>query len=148
MKRNKLLSIDEIIKMAKKAGVDFGKGQPYNRLRYYTKLNWLPHMERKGKNVQGHYPFWVINRLKLIHDLQTKGFTNDQIAEKIKKKDKWGSIIKPIFEIEKNTRKRLLVGGTILLISLIVLTELDIIKLGKSKEDIMPSIGREIQPFP
>ena len=146
MKRNELLNLNKIIKLAKKAGVDFGKGQPYNRLRYYTKLNWIPHMKRKGKNVQGHYPFWVINRLKVIQDLQDKGLTNDRITNDIKRKEKWASFVKPL--LKKELRKKIMLGGIILLISIIILTELEIVKLGKSKKDIIPSLGQEIQLFP
>ena len=54
MQEEKILPVEEIIEKAKNLGVRFGQGEPYNRLRYYTKLNWIPHMERKGKNVQGH----------------------------------------------------------------------------------------------
>jgi len=146
MKRNELLTLNKIIKLAKKEGVDFGKGQPYNRLRYYTKLNWIPHMERKGKNVQGHYPFWVINRLKVIQDLRDKGLTNDQILEGIKKKEKWASFVKPL--LKKDVQKKIVLGGVILLVSIIILTELEIVKLGESKRDIMPSLNQEIQLFP
>ena len=146
MKRNELLTLDKIIKLAKKEGVDFGKGQPYNRLRYYTKLNWIPHMERKGKNVQGHYPFWVINRLKVIQDLQDKGLANDQILEGIKKKEKWSSFVKPL--LKKDVQKKIVFGGVILLISIIILTELEIVKLGESKKDIIPSLKQETQLFP
>jgi hypothetical protein len=45
-----LISIDEIIEQAKKLGVDFGKGDPRNRLRYYTKIGLLPHAQRKSFN--------------------------------------------------------------------------------------------------
>lgn len=146
MKRNELLNIDKIIKLAKKEGVAFGNGQPYNRLRYYTKLNWIPHMERKGKNVQGHYPFWVINRLKVIQDLQDKGLTNDQITDGIKKKERWASFVQPL--LKKDTQKRIVLGGIILLMGTIILTELEIIKLGESKKNLMPSLSREMRLFP
>jgi len=46
-KNEKLISIDEVIERAKKLGVDFGKGDPRNRLRYYVKIGLLPHAKRK-----------------------------------------------------------------------------------------------------
>ena len=41
------VQVIKLIKQAKKEGVQFGRGDPYNRLRYYTKIGWLPHMTRK-----------------------------------------------------------------------------------------------------
>jgi hypothetical protein len=46
-KEEKLIKIDEIIERAKELGVDFGKGDPKNRLRYLTKIGLLPHCQRK-----------------------------------------------------------------------------------------------------
>ena len=42
-----LISTEKLIEESKTKGIDFGKGDPYNRLRYYTKIGWLPHMQRK-----------------------------------------------------------------------------------------------------
>lgn len=60
-----LLPYSEIITLAKKVGVDFGKGYPYNRLRYYTKIGLLPRAQRKsfGASPEGCYPSWVVDKL-------------------------------------------------------------------------------------
>ena len=71
-----LIEVEKLIRMAKKEGVSFGKGDPYNRLRYYTKIGWLPHMERKrvkSGDVVGHYPKWVLSRLVMIDKLKKQG---------------------------------------------------------------------------
>jgi len=49
-KNENLISIEEIIERAKKLGVDFGKGDPKNRLRYYTKIGLIPHAQRASFN--------------------------------------------------------------------------------------------------
>jgi len=45
-----LISIEEFIAKAKRFGVDFGSGNPKNRLRYYVKIGLLPHAQRKSFN--------------------------------------------------------------------------------------------------
>ena len=85
-KNNNLLSVDKIIQAAKKEGIDFGKTDPYNRLRYYTKIGWLPHMIRKKTErgeIAGHYPLEVVETLKIIQDLKNSGATNEQINSKL-----------------------------------------------------------------
>ena len=62
----KLISIDEVIILAKKMGVDFGNGDPRHRLRYYTKIGLLPHAQRKCFNnhsPEGAYDESVIDLL-------------------------------------------------------------------------------------
>ncbi len=62
----KLISIDEIIILAKKMGVDFGDGDSRHRLRYYTKIGLLPHAQRKCFNnhsPEGAYPESAIDLL-------------------------------------------------------------------------------------
>src|SRR3989344_812109 len=44
---NSLLPTQQIIKLAQGAGVDFGTGDPAERIRYFIKLGILPHMVRK-----------------------------------------------------------------------------------------------------
>jgi DNA-binding transcriptional MerR regulator len=146
MQEEKILPVEEIIEKAKNLGVRFGQGEPYNRLRYYTKLNWIPHMERKGKNVQGHYPTWVIDRLKLIQDLKDKGKTNDEIAEEINKSE----TINKIQKIIKNKKyiKYMYVGCFAIIISLLLLNELGIIKISKTGKDISPMQKEETSIFP
>lgn len=62
----KLISIDELIERAKKLGIDFGKGNPRNRLRYYAKLGLIPPAKRKsfdGSPPVGAYPESVLKTL-------------------------------------------------------------------------------------
>ncbi len=49
-KNENLISIEEFIARARRLGVDFGKGDPKNRLRYYVKIGLLPHLQRKSFN--------------------------------------------------------------------------------------------------
>ncbi len=81
-----LIDIEKLLQEVKKGGVKLGKGDPYNRLRYYTKIGWLPHMSRKKGSdgtVKGHYPRWVIERIIKIEKLKAKGATNEEISNKL-----------------------------------------------------------------
>ena len=71
----KLLPYAEIIKLAKQAGVSFGKGYPYNRLRYYTKIGLLPRAQRRsfGGSPEGCYPDWVVDTLVEIDQKLKEG---------------------------------------------------------------------------
>ncbi len=65
-KNERLISIDEVILRAERLGVDFGKGNPRERLRYLTKIGLLPHAQRKSFNggpPNGAYPEKVIELL-------------------------------------------------------------------------------------
>lgn len=58
-----LISINEVIRRTQKLGIDFGNGDPRNRLRYYTKIGLLPHAQRKSFNnnsPEGAYPEEVV----------------------------------------------------------------------------------------
>lgn len=129
-----LIEIEKLIKMAKKEGVDLGKGDPYNRLRYYTKIGWLPHMIRqknKSGEVVGHYPNWVIDRLVEIERLKEQGLNNDEITSKIDTRTKLQNIYAKV-----NTpgfKNRLVSYITIGILVIILLNELDVINLSKSK---------------
>ena len=71
-----LISFDEVITRADRRGVNFGKGNPSNRLRYFTKIGLLPHAKRKsfnGGSPSGAYPEWVIDRLVEIERELSKG---------------------------------------------------------------------------
>ena len=71
------ISLTKLVLGAKKAGVNFGKGDPYNRLRYYTKIGILPNMVRiKGV---GHYPENALKRLIRIETLKAQGIENERI---------------------------------------------------------------------
>ena len=77
-----LISTKELIKILKEEGIDLGKGDPYNRLRYYTKIGWLPHMVRKkdiNGEIIGHYSVDVIEKIKLIEDYKKMNKSNDEI---------------------------------------------------------------------
>jgi len=83
-----LISVENLIKSLKQKNINFGKGDPYNRLRYYTKIGWLPHMTRKKNeegNITGHYPISVIDEIIRIEELKNLGLNNEEISIKIKK---------------------------------------------------------------
>ena len=139
-----LITADTIIKEAKKKGVDFGKGNPYNRLRYYTKIGWLPHMERKkdskGK-VVGHFPSWALERLEQIENMKKEGLTNDQISEKLEIHETKRSIGE-IFGFLNSPEKRLKIATyiTFYAILIILATEIGIIKIGNiTKKELIDS---------
>jgi len=129
-----LISLKELLKSAKKENIDLGKGDPYNRLRYYTKMGWIPHMTRKSTDkgdVEGHYPIWTLDILKKIQGLKNEGLTNEQIDEKIKVQN---SIQKTINILgDTHNRKRFSLYAIALILVLILLTELNIINLNESK---------------
>lgn len=130
----KYLSVDEIITKAKERGIDFGKGDPYNRLRYYTKIGWLPNMKRlpdEEGNVKGHYPLWALEIIFLVEDLKEKGFSNDEISRRVQTKNKFQNL-KTII-LSKETRNQLIMYGSALLLILIFANESGLITLGKSK---------------
>src|SRR3990167_8517451 len=83
-----LISIDDLIKNAKKRGVSFGKSDPYNRLRYYTKISFLPHMERrqtKNGRIKAYYPQNSLERLVKVEALKSRGFSNEEILKNLEK---------------------------------------------------------------
>src|SRR3990167_10225829 len=84
---NNLISFEEVVTRAKRAGVNFGKGSPHNRLRYFTKIGLLPHAKRRsfgGHNPSGAYPEWVINRLVEIERELAKGKSVQALLRKQK----------------------------------------------------------------
>lgn len=80
-----LIPLDKFIEQAVINGVDFGKGDPYNRLRYYTKIGLLPHMVRKSVNgeIIGHYPKHALDKLIQIEKLKSLGLSNEEIKQKL-----------------------------------------------------------------
>lgn len=133
-----LLNLEKLIEQAKAKGIDFGKGDPYNRLRYYTKIGWLPHMTRKkagSASASGHYPLWALDRLILIEKLKVRGTTNEEITQKINTEIKLHNLKNLITSPEIRLRAVTYVSFIILVI--ILLNELDILKLGKSKREIL-----------
>lgn len=81
------LSIEQIVTRLKEVNINLGKGDPYNRLRYYTKMGWIPHMLRKKDTkgvVTGHYPENIIQTLVKIETLKKEGKSNEEIGNLIK----------------------------------------------------------------
>ncbi|HLA03922.1 MAG TPA: hypothetical protein VJ065_01660, partial [Patescibacteria group bacterium] len=85
-----LLPLEKLIALAKKNGVNFGSGNPQERIRYFIKMGLLPHALRKakrGKNNKtltqpvSHLPYWTVERLIQIHELTEKGLTFRKIAK-------------------------------------------------------------------
>jgi len=88
-KENNLISIEEVISRAKKLGVDFGRGNPRERLRYLTKIKLLPHARRKSFNGQppnGAYPEYVIGLLKEIDEKIKAGKSIQEIKKERERK--------------------------------------------------------------
>jgi hypothetical protein len=77
-----LIPIDELIKFLQDKNINLGKGNPYNRLRYYTKIGWIPHMTRKKNSsgvIMGHYPKDITDKITQIENLKSQGKNNDEI---------------------------------------------------------------------
>ncbi|MBC7073790.1 hypothetical protein H5T58_00110 [Candidatus Parcubacteria bacterium] len=86
MENEKFIPLDEFIKRAKALGVDFGSGNPKNRLRYLVKLGLLPQVQRKcfGNSLPtGAYPEWVLKRLVEIDNKIKQGKSIAQIKEEL-----------------------------------------------------------------
>jgi DNA-binding transcriptional MerR regulator len=87
----KLISIDEVIERAKRLGVDFGKGDPRNRLRYYVKIGLLPHAKRKAfknKFPEGAYPEEIVWKLFEIDRMIKAGKGILQIKREFEEREK------------------------------------------------------------
>jgi hypothetical protein len=134
-----LISIEELIEQLRNEKIDFGKGNPYNRLRYFTKIGWLPHMIRKqdkNGNVVGHYPSWVVERIKKIEDLKKHGKSNDDISFQIKKNNVTENLSAILYSRE--SRMQLFQYFVVISLVFIIMSELNIVKIGKSKTEIYP----------
>lgn len=137
-----LISIDSLIEFAVKRGVNFGKGDPYNRLRYYTKIGLLPHMVRKTVNgeVVGHYPRHTLDILLEIEKLKGLGLSNDQVGQKLKliniqdqKPDHKTLKLARLLTPSATTIKLVLLGVFLL----IILAGFGVLPVGKSKYDLI-----------
>ncbi len=138
----KLLNTEEIIERAKQLGVDFGKGDPYNRLRYYTKMGWLPHMTRQKDpegNIRGHYPESVVEQLVIIEKMKTDGMQNEDIAKKLETKNKFSNLL--TFIKSKEIRNQLISYATLILLLVIFANESGVISLGKQKSQILQAFS-------
>ncbi len=84
-----LINVKDLIIELKKRNIDLGKGNPYNRLRYFTKIGWIDHMVRKKDTtgvVIGHFPVEVIEQIEFIEDLKKQNKSNEEITKLIKQK--------------------------------------------------------------
>ena len=142
-----LIAVKALIQEAKNKGVDFGKGDPYNRLRYYTKIGWIPNMKRKKTEeggVDGHYPSWVVDRLLEIEDLKREGLTNEEISKKLTQKNTI-NIFKTLIQNPEN-RTKLVIYGSFVILCFILLTEFGIIETGKSKSQLIIQPAQQNTP--
>jgi len=140
---DKLINVDKLIKKAAQQKINFGKGDPYNRLRYYTKIGWLPHMIRKKSTsgeVRGHYPESAFETLLYIERLKAKGLSNEQIERKVKARAAVTNIFTTLKSKEFKTRAAFAV--MVILLVLVLSSELGIIKLGADKDSVY-KIGRQ-----
>ena len=104
-KNENLISIEEVIRRAGELGVDFGKGDPKNRLRYYTKIGLIPHAQRAsfgGRPPTGAYPEYVVSILVLIDKKLKEGKSILQIKRELEKEREEKKEALPFrFETEK-----------------------------------------------
>lgn len=82
------ISIPELIAAARAAGFDFGRGNPNNRLRYYTKIGLIPHAIRKQADkshsfTSGYYPAETLDLLLKIQGLQQSGVKTSTLRERM-----------------------------------------------------------------
>lgn len=141
------ISFEKLIDEAKKQNVDFGKGDPYNRLRYYTKMGWLPHMVRiKGdeSDITGHFPKSALKSLILIESMKSKNMSNEEITQKIQSLSKWNAFYSLIYT--KNLEYKVAAYAAIALILFIVASEAGIIHLGKTKDTLKDQVLVNIKP--
>lgn len=140
------ISTEKLIEEAKKNGVNFGKGNPYNRLRYYTKIGWLPHMIRtKGEenDVKGHFPTYTLKRLLYIEKLKDRGLSNEEVELKIQAMNKW-EIVSTAINL-KNIKSRLMMYAAFILLLTILAAEIGLIKIGKPKDFLVTQVLQSIK---
>ena len=101
-----LISIDEVIRRVQNLGVNFGNGDPRNRLRYYVKIGLLPHAQRKSFNnnsPEGAYSEDVVGLLfeiakKIKAGKSIQAIKREIKEEKEKKEKKEESLEERLFE--------------------------------------------------
>lgn len=142
-----LIALDTLIELAVKNGVKFGKGDPYNRLRYYTKLGLLPHMVRRTINgeVIGHYPKHALDTLLEIEKLKALGLSNEEIGQKLKSlstinqnsqnQKTYASTIKVARILTPSTKT--VKFALLALFGLVILAGFGFLPIGKSKNDLI-----------
>lgn len=141
-----LISTENLIEAAKNKGIDFGKGDPYNRLRYYTKIGWLPHMVRKSDSegdIKGHYPDWALGHLIIIEQLKARNASNEEISRKLQVRNKFQSVINLL--TSKESRTQISIYTILVLVLLILANQLEILNLGNPKSRIVDKTGGSLQ---
>ncbi len=125
---NELYTTDKLIQLAKEAGINFGKTDPYNRLRYYTKIGWLPHMirklDQKSGEVLGHYPSYALKTLVKIETLKKQNTPNDKIEKILINDSRIRNIKSTLMNI--NNYKSLSLYATTLGVIIIIVLQLNI----------------------
>jgi hypothetical protein len=83
-----LLPTSRIISIAQEKGVNFGKGNPHERIRYFIKAGLLPHTQKRTvfsdklkPELAGHLPLWSVDRLVHLQSLLDQGFTVTEIKK-------------------------------------------------------------------
>ncbi len=132
-----LIKIGDLIQEAKRNKIDLGKGNPYNRLRYYTKIGWLPHMERKKE--ASFYPSWALKRLLLIEQLRTKNLSNSQIQRKINFLNKFQNIQYVLTSPKAQLKLGFYIGVAFVL--LVIAAEIGVVNIGKPKSSLVPALN-------
>ncbi len=143
----KYLSVEELLAEAANRGVDFGKGDPYNRLRYYTKMGWISHMTRMKEDdgkTKGHYPESTIDRLVLIQKYKEEGISNEEIERRLAMQDKTKSFYSALASEE--VRKKMVLYGIFIMVIIILIAELGIIQIGKPKTTQLIIQGTQTNP--
>lgn len=137
---DRYLEVSKLIQAAQAKGVNFGKSHPYNRLRYYTKIGLLPHMERRRNddgNIVGHYPSWTLERLLFIEKLKSEGIENEEIKKRVEEQYAKQSTVKAL--TNPRVRNKLLIYTIIITILAVLATELRIIPIGIDKYKALSS---------
>lgn len=114
-----MINVKDLISELQKKNINLGKGNPYNRLRYYTKIGWIDHMVRKKDSkgiVVGHYPLHVVEKLVLIENLKKQNKSNDEITKLLHEEKSNNKTYNP--EIIKFLKNKLNINTIILLLIL------------------------------
>jgi hypothetical protein len=84
---NRIILTDELINSAKKSGVNFGFGDPKNRIRYYIKNGLLPNQIRKYNNgkLESYIPVYAKDRfIELENISKEKGLSLSKLKSYLK----------------------------------------------------------------
>jgi len=76
-----LISLSQILAAARHQEINLGKGNPEEHIFYLAKRGLVPKATRKrvkGK-VEGYYPAWILDQLRKIAGLKSKGISYSQM---------------------------------------------------------------------